>query len=206
MVTGAEFISPDGRTRQHGTVSGYKNGGCRCAECGAARAAYDRAYKRRRRMVERGELPPQQRPDGTTFVRLIPEPLPTEVREQAACKGYPTEWWFPGKHVSGFNGEKTATVARALAICEGCPVSGACLDYAVRVGEQGIWGGTFGKERRAIRVERNKTKGLRDGSSPGTALPDADPSPAAVPAPPPGSSTARWPRLGGHHFHGDRIA
>jgi WhiB family redox-sensing transcriptional regulator len=77
------------------------------------------------------------------------------VAEQAACKEHPTEWWFPGKHASGFDGVPTPTVAKALAICRACPVRVECLDYAVDAVELGIWGGTFGKERRALRVQRN---------------------------------------------------
>lgn len=32
----------------HGTISGYSKGRCRCGECRAAKAAWQRAYRRRR--------------------------------------------------------------------------------------------------------------------------------------------------------------
>lgn len=59
--------------------------------------------------------------------------------EQAACRGYPTSWWFPGA------GED---VERGKAICETCPVKTECLDYAVehRI-RVGIWGGTTATRR-----------------------------------------------------------
>jgi WhiB family redox-sensing transcriptional regulator len=56
-----------------------------------------------------------------------------EWREHAACKGLPTDWWFP---------ERGDTAAAAKAICAACPVREPCLQYAVvhdvRVG---VWGG-----------------------------------------------------------------
>jgi WhiB family redox-sensing transcriptional regulator len=48
-------------------------------------------------------------------------------------------------------------VARALRICDGCPVKGQCLDFAMRSGEKdGIWGGTTPEERIRARRARNR--------------------------------------------------
>ena len=48
-------------------------------------------------------------------------------------------------------------VARALRICDGCPVRQQCLDFAVRSGEKdGIWGGTTPEERIRARRARNR--------------------------------------------------
>jgi hypothetical protein len=41
----------------------------------------------------------------------------------------------------------------AVALCGRCPVSGACLAWALRVGDcHGVWGGTTARERRAMLV------------------------------------------------------
>lgn len=39
----------------------------------------------------------------------------------------------------------------AKAICFNCPMRADCLTFAVKTGQQGIWGGTNENERRAIR-------------------------------------------------------
>lgn len=45
--------------------------------------------------------------------------------------------------------QETGTGAEAKEICADCPVIISCLDWAVRHGEQGIWGGV-GPERRTL--------------------------------------------------------
>lgn len=197
------FYDERGCKRTHGTPWGYTAGACRCDLCCEA----GREYRRKARARKRVTTPPKKPvrlPSTANASR--PTDVPVEVRRHAACKPHPTEWWFPGRGAGAtwFEGYPEET-EKALHICWSCLVQTECLVYAVRANESlGIWGGTFKKQRSQLR--RWWAESLRDGSSPGTALPDADPSPAAVPAPPPGSSTARWPRLGGHHFHGDRIA
>ncbi|HEY1324318.1 MAG TPA: WhiB family transcriptional regulator [Streptosporangiaceae bacterium] len=48
-----------------------------------------------------------------------------------------------------------ARVAKAKAVCAGCPVREACLAYAMAAGEPyGIWGGLTEDERRALRRQR----------------------------------------------------
>ena len=39
---------------------------------------------------------------------------------------------------------------RAANLCAGCPVTDACLDYAIEHGMEGIWGGTVEPQRRAL--------------------------------------------------------
>ena len=52
--------------------------------------------------------------------------------------------------------ERGASTRRAKAICDGCPVRGECLDYALAHGEKfGIWGGLSERERRRVRRERS---------------------------------------------------
>lgn len=77
---------------------------------------------------------------------------PSEVRAEqrwrldAACAGYDTSWFFP---------EDEDSAAEAKALCAGCPVRDACLDYAMAHREdEGIWGGLTGSERRRMRRRR----------------------------------------------------
>ena len=63
--------------------------------------------------------------------------------EEAACKGQPTETFFP--HAG-------SSIFRARALCLGCPVRSQCLDYALADYElSGVWGGTTERERERIR-------------------------------------------------------
>lgn len=65
---------------------------------------------------------------------------------RAACRitpGVETWMFFPGRG-------DVATVRAAKAVCATCPVTAECLDYALRLGEPGIWGGTSENERRRM--------------------------------------------------------
>lgn len=74
-------------------------------------------------------------------------------RDEAACKGKPTEWWFPNQ------GE---TASLALAICKRCPVADECREYADTAGERyGVWGGATGRLRRTGRTSRAVTNADR---------------------------------------------
>lgn len=79
-------------------------------------------------------------------------------REHAACRGYPTEMFFPER---GDN----AAILEAKALCARCPVRDDCLEFAVVSGErQGVWGGKTDRSLRPLRValERsNKSRGAR---------------------------------------------
>ena len=63
----------------------------------------------------------------------------TEVRcwrDEAACRDTVTASYDP------FFADSAELQAKAIAICETCPVRDACLTFAVRTGQQsGIWGG-----------------------------------------------------------------
>ena len=78
-------------------------------------------------------------------------------RAKAACRGKPTEWWYPSRGAyGGGNGIRYGSddTLEALAICEGCPVRSDCLHEALLVGEAGqfgIWGGVSERQRRRIR-------------------------------------------------------
>ena len=46
--------------------------------------------------------------------------------------------------------------AEALALCRSCPVATACIDYATRNGEIGVWGGTNQGHREVARWAASK--------------------------------------------------
>ena len=82
----------------------------------------------------------RQPSDPGPFVK--PEPWMTD----ASCQHYDRDMWFPSR------GDNTA---RAIAICNDCPVRHQCLEYALEHGEHfGIWGGTTERGRRTIRRKR----------------------------------------------------
>lgn len=75
-------------------------------------------------------------------------------RAQAACKGYPTEWWFPER------GHSKDEASKARAICARCPVQMDCFQHAMDRIEEGIWGNTNIKERQRFRTPTNSQKRL----------------------------------------------
>lgn len=77
---------------------------------------------------------------------------PEAWRQDAACRPYPTEWWYPA------DGMNWANTRRARRICADCPVREDCLIVALRRNEDGIWGGLNIKERRALRRSYNVQK------------------------------------------------
>lgn len=84
------------------------------------------------------------------------EPTPWMV--DAACKDWPTNWWFP---------QRGADTERAKIICFTCPVRLECLNYALGLPNTvGIWGGTSGRERREIGRPTSE-KPIRHGTTTG---------------------------------------
>lgn len=62
--------------------------------------------------------------------------------QHAACLGMDTDEFY---------GDRIA-IKRAKAVCDGCPVRQACLDYAVVSNvEYGVWGGKSAAELRRLR-------------------------------------------------------
>lgn len=68
--------------------------------------------------------------------------------QQAACRGLPTEWWYPER---GDN----ALHALATSICATCPVIDSCRDVAKANGERhGVWAGvSVGKQPKRYRAK-----------------------------------------------------
>jgi WhiB family redox-sensing transcriptional regulator len=64
------------------------------------------------------------------------------------CIGLDPDLFFP---------ERGQSCAEAKAVCAGCAVRSECLEYALAKPEKfGIWGGLSERERRRIRVKRNR--------------------------------------------------
>ena len=66
-------------------------------------------------------------------------------REHALCAQVGGDLWHP---------EKGQSNVEAKRICNSCPVIDACLEYALRYPEMGIWGGLSESQRDRIRKER----------------------------------------------------
>lgn len=72
----------------------------------------------------------------------------TEWRSLSACRDENPDMFFPApRSLTMF-----VQLARAKAICSGCPVTDECLRYALATRQDhGVWGGTSEEERRAMR-------------------------------------------------------
>lgn len=70
-------------------------------------------------------------------------------RTKAACLGLEAQIFYPET-------EEEAEPARA--VCEGCDVRAACLEYALaRREKDGVWGGCTERDRRRIIRQRRRT-------------------------------------------------
>jgi WhiB family transcriptional regulator, redox-sensing transcriptional regulator len=74
-------------------------------------------------------------------------------RSLAACLSADPDLFFP---ISS-TGLAERQIARAKAICAGCPVRGECLEFAVTHDQvHGIWGGTTPEDRQRDRRRRRR--------------------------------------------------
>lgn len=74
-------------------------------------------------------------------------------QHQAACRTEDPELFFP----VGNAGPAKLQVRKAQRVCAVCPVSAACLAYALDMGESlGVWGGTSEEERRTLKHRRSR--------------------------------------------------
>lgn len=88
----------------------------------------------------------RHRPTIQTSFLVKPEPWMAD----ASCQHFDREWWFPGRG-------DYATTAKAVAICNDCPVRVACLEYALSHNERhGVWGGRSERQRRRLRAQRKR--------------------------------------------------
>lgn len=89
--------------------------------------------------------------------RYVAAPDAEEWMTQAACRpevyrGDPEVFYPPrrrqGAPSPGEEARRDALIAEAKRICDGCPVTAACLEFADRMNEtEGIWGGLTPQER-----------------------------------------------------------
>lgn len=64
-------------------------------------------------------------------------------KADAACRDLDIDLFFP---------DTESDSAPAVAVCAGCPVREACLDFALRTRQNdGVWGGHTESERKRIR-------------------------------------------------------
>jgi WhiB family transcriptional regulator, redox-sensing transcriptional regulator len=70
-------------------------------------------------------------------------------RERGACRGLDPQIFYPET-------DEEATVAKA--VCSGCSVQTACLEFALaRREKEGVWGGATERERRRIIRQRRRS-------------------------------------------------
>ena len=75
-------------------------------------------------------------------------------RDEARCRGDVAAYFYPPNHFER-KPEKDRRESVARAVCAGCPVRLACLEYALAVRERhGIWGGLNELERRRLLQRR----------------------------------------------------
>ncbi|MDH4112032.1 MAG: WhiB family transcriptional regulator [Actinomycetota bacterium] len=73
--------------------------------------------------------------------------------EQASCIGEDPELFFP----IGTSTSAMEQTARAIGICNGCPVRADCLAWALDTCQDaGVWGGLGEEDRREIRRARRR--------------------------------------------------
>ena len=69
-------------------------------------------------------------------------------RKEAACRASSPDLFFP----VGTVGHALTEIESAKAVCAGCAVREACLEFAVLTNQEfGVWGGTSEEERRRLR-------------------------------------------------------
>lgn len=69
-------------------------------------------------------------------------------RHDASCRSVDPDLFFP----VGTTGMAIEQISAAKAVCDACPVSGPCLEFALATNQDsGVWGGTSEEERRTLR-------------------------------------------------------
>ena len=79
-------------------------------------------------------------------------------RQDAACRASSPDLFFP----VGTVGHALTEIESAKAVCAGCAVREACLEFAVLTNQEfGVWGGTSEEERRKLRKAWLRRQGSR---------------------------------------------
>jgi WhiB family transcriptional regulator, redox-sensing transcriptional regulator len=76
---------------------------------------------------------------------------------RASCRNEDPELFFP----IGTAGPALRQIEAAKQVCRHCDVADACLDWALRTGQDaGVWGGLSEDERRALRRRPRERDGV----------------------------------------------
>lgn len=73
-------------------------------------------------------------------------------RQRAACRDMDAELFFP----VGNTGVALIQAEDAKRVCRSCLVSDDCLEWALTLGEIGVWGGTTEDERKTLKRRRQR--------------------------------------------------
>ncbi len=89
--------------------------------------------------------------------------------QRAACRGEDPGLFFP----IGTTAPALRQIEEAKTVCAHCEVTDACLDWALRTGQDaGVWGGLSEDERRELRRRRSrKLEGTPETGIPSAASP-----------------------------------
>lgn len=68
-------------------------------------------------------------------------------RQRGACLDEAPELFFP----IGTTGPAALQLTQAKRVCAGCAVRDDCLEWALNIDVEGVWGGLTEEERRALR-------------------------------------------------------
>jgi WhiB family redox-sensing transcriptional regulator len=129
-------------TPHEGAAWRYRHG-CRCPDCTEAHTEYRRQYEANRRET-RGSMRAED-----IKLRLLADDS-VEWMEKGACRNpelgnvkQRIDTFFVDQHISS-----TDAYTAARRICNGCPVTDQCLEYAFRHGlRDGVWGGMSPRQR-----------------------------------------------------------
>ncbi|WJY77108.1 Transcriptional regulator WhiB1 [Corynebacterium bovis DSM 20582 = CIP 54.80] len=100
-------------------------------------------------------------PPGTTTLHInctvhqttTKETITMDWRHKAVCREEDPELFFP----VGNSGPALAQIAKAKLVCNRCPVTSQCLNWAIESGQDaGVWGGMSEDERRALKRRTNR--------------------------------------------------
>jgi WhiB family redox-sensing transcriptional regulator len=87
--------------------------------------------------------------------------VPTDWKAEAACREHPNADIFFTEPSAGASRTVLADYRDALELCSLCPVRDACLNYALDLNLEGIWGGLTTSARRTIYSRPYAPKGTR---------------------------------------------
>jgi len=83
-------------------------------------------------------------------------------RDAAACLDEDPELFFP----IGSTGPSLVQIDEAKAVCGGCPVQAACLEWALQAGvDDGVWGGLDEDELRALKRRNGRRRTAARGGA-----------------------------------------